>query len=689
MTSEISNIAEEEFEPDLESTRIGQTGLFLHATEASFSEELDSIIEDDGDLTYQAGTSSKVQTARKEFKKRKTDAPRDPPKTTGGRKCKCKPSVPDQLKKDLENCKGAEQKTKQIPLLEMFMDAMGPNTAWELGNYNVCYMHTQRMASVLQLMTKGRDHAALLTVLLACYIRKDRLVQMKTARDTYSLFRGAGRPAVPCDVLGPYRFWGKDPVNRFVYEYPREVVIPFVQVACNFTEAKAKSAMSEWDVNGTINLPVFKGLVEEPELKKIINLEYRMYEWHSRKINGRPNYGWLRTIVFSVTQQMIRMDLGYYLLYAALRKDNLAWLISYPYYVKAQKKGDATGFLQVDHNLKRLSEGIGARQIPGSVTLGPNDEVAPDSTILVPKMHKKEIMGKWMQRLADRNLLNEGFVSKISKKHLTAQDLKDFKTNWEFVPCKNGDVRITQPHLPHGAVGPAKWERRTVLPWFCGNDRNHEDLEVKLGGKWQQIAESNRDFTRPPATPGKSNVYGSIPFRFPAAYKVEPPNLIAKALIGEAKWDSNEVQYSLEGIAKYGRKGNVKELRSLVMEFRGKMRQNARDAFARVRQLEKDTFGDASFFRNYEMKERGEKPHHWPNPPEPNFHPHDTKAFGYNAHATMLVASEGYDEDDSEARDDDERYEDLEAPMSMEDVSETFASGTEHESGLYSPASVR
>jgi hypothetical protein len=46
------------------------------------------------------------------------------------------------------------------------------------------------------------------------------------------------------------------------------------------------------------------------------------------------------------------------------------------------------------------------------------------------------------------------------------EDEQKFKTKWVTVPCEAGDARITQPHLPHDAKGPAVRVRRTILPWY-------------------------------------------------------------------------------------------------------------------------------------------------------------------------------------------------------------------------------
>jgi hypothetical protein len=50
----------------------------------------------------------------------------------------------------------------------------------------------------------------------------------------------------------------------------------------------------------------------------------------------------------------------------------------------------------------------------------------------------------------------------------TEADAAELGVYWTSVPCKHGEVRVTLPHIPHGAHGPATSTRRTMLPWFIG-----------------------------------------------------------------------------------------------------------------------------------------------------------------------------------------------------------------------------
>ena len=54
---------------------------------------------------------------------------------------------------------------------------------------------------------------------------------------------------------------------------------------------------------------------------------------------------------YSIGQQLIRQDLVYYMLYAALRPDKQWRLVTYLYYAKYAVKGDSTYFRHIDLNV--------------------------------------------------------------------------------------------------------------------------------------------------------------------------------------------------------------------------------------------------------------------------------------------------------------------------------------------------
>lgn len=153
--------------------------------------------------------------------------------------------------------------------------------------------------------------------------------------------------------------------------------------------------------------------------------------------------------------------------------------MSHPYYAKYAHEGDNTFFRYIDLNIKKLADSDrDASMIQGTVSL--DDEDDDDCTMILPGMHKH--IKEWEKVLTARGLSTEALVYRIQDSMFTSEDEKIFGSKWTPQPCQAGQVRVTLPHLPHGACSPAKGKRRTMLPWFCGLQRDLETLEVVESG---------------------------------------------------------------------------------------------------------------------------------------------------------------------------------------------------------------
>ena len=54
-------------------------------------------------------------------------------------------------------------------------------------------------------------------------------------------------------------------------------------------------------------------------------------------------------------------------------------------------------------------------------------------------------------------------VIRITDSHWTNADRAKYGLDFIPQPCKHGEVRISNPAVPHGALGPAEGPRRTIL----------------------------------------------------------------------------------------------------------------------------------------------------------------------------------------------------------------------------------
>ncbi len=130
-------------------------------------------------------------------------------------------------------------------------------------------------------------------------------------------------------------------------------------------EIAGPTAWEDWHQDGNVVAPqlfewLWYGAVDgnnrESGIGDLIDMEYDLYLHHLGARNGKSNLGWLRNMLYSLTQQIVRTDLSYWLLYAALRPDRNCKLISYPYYVKYAREEDNTAFFHIDIHVPKYVE---------------------------------------------------------------------------------------------------------------------------------------------------------------------------------------------------------------------------------------------------------------------------------------------------------------------------------------------
>ena len=502
--------------------------------------------------------------------------------------CNCHPTVPARFYSHIAG-HPPHNEAEELKTLAEYIAALNLNRR----DNDVCYMHTKKVAGDVGLKTRSPTHQELIRRLREMHLHRGDLFAFKTSPVISTWWRKDRRPPVPSDELGPYRFFPTMPPR---IQYLSATMVADIDRTLGFLPNDKQA----WESRGTINFgKVFDwwGLVGDGNRRPIINgvkEEYDMYQWHQRERMGEPNRGWLRSMVYGVGQQLMRMDIGYYMLYARLRPDNAAWLVSYPYYAKYQRKGEQTAFRHIDLNVREMISGArGINQIQGTLSL--DDEKNDDCTEIVPGMHKTGKLQHWMELLQQRGQpMTDGRVQNITKEVLSPQDLKTLKTQWEKVPCKALQVRVSMPHLPHGAIGPSQRVRRTMLPWFVGIAPNHEALEGKEGGKWSELSEAHRDMVAPPRTPsGLANKYAIIPYRFPASVRLQGLGPVSDALVGQRKWTDPEVIQEQQIIF-----GNPDGARLHLQKWRKNAYSVASKAWETIQRMEEQAFREKSYYNN-------------------------------------------------------------------------------------------
>ena len=447
----------------------------------------------------------------------------------------------------------------------------------------VCYAHSKAMGGHIGLMLKHLTARELTARLRTVHAARLNLGRLKTAHDTHTWFRVKNRPARPSDALGPYKFAHNADVTEF--DYDQSAVL----------ESICPGMKEVWLRDGNLITDIFQWWFRPGcQIGEICLLEFDMYQHHLREINGKSNYGWLRNMFYSTGQQLMRQDPLYYMLYAALRPDKAWRLVTYPYYAKFAQPGDNTYFRHLDLNIPTLlSQDRGCNMIQGSVSL--DDESEESCTVIVPGMQSK--LREWWERCKSRGQETDGFVHRITDRILSAEDLTALGLAWKRVPCRRGEVRVTLPHIPHGQDGPAKFARRTMLPWMVALQDDLENLEIVEAGSFSELSAAHRDMISPRATPsGLANRYGAIPYRFAAAVEISGLSALSDALVCRRRWDSPAVLRDRDILLGPDRKAAME----LVGAIRSKMPAAAVDALQLIREAEMRAFGEKSFFYHKE-----------------------------------------------------------------------------------------
>jgi len=183
--------------------------------------------------------------------------------------------------------------------------------------------------------------------------------------------------------------------------------------------------------------------------------------------------------------------------------------------------------------------------------------------------------------------------------------------DWTAQPCPKGHVRVTLPHLPHGAYGPAKHVRRTMLPWFVGLQKDLEMLEVTEAGTWKDLADAHRDLVAASSSPsGLANRYGVIPFAFPAAIELDGLGALSDAMVCRRRHDKASV-VSEKKVLLHGTDGQRDEF---IRVWRQRTVNRVIELFEEVQAAERLAFGSKSCFFRLEQGRRSPVPDDDPDP---------------------------------------------------------------------------
>ncbi len=496
-------------------------------------------------------------------------------------------SLLERIKRKNAGTSGIKNETECIAALRMVIKSAPRGTNLE----HVCHKHLHALAGHFGLQVKKLNTPALRSRLLACWQNRGDLDAFKVSPAHTTWFRLNSRPWVEDDDHGVY-------ACRAI----RKNLMPELtvgQAAAIVDEIGGLGAWATWHEEGNLIVQeMFAWLwagVEfdgkhEPGIGDLITKEFDLYLHHQRERNAQSNKGWLRTMFYSLSQQIIRQDIEYWTLYACLRPDLNTRLVSYPYYAKYVLPGDPTFFRHIDMNVnKYLEDGHGGNIIQGSVSL--DVENAHGCTEIVPGFHNH--IENWWKKVKARGRAPNGHVHGLEKIYLK-EDIAEYG-DFVPVPCQRGGVRMTMPEILHGSThNNGGVVRRTILPWFVAVSDNGQTLDNEESDSWADIARAHSTQEALNLTPsGLANRFGPIPYRFPPSTQLHLDSPISQALCCRTTWADPMVQAQANLVLGADRQ----RARRIIDKHRFDALRAFKSAFQVVRISEGMFYGEDSFFK--------------------------------------------------------------------------------------------
>ncbi len=479
-----------------------------------------------------------------------------------GRPCHVCP--PDILNTDLTAIKSLDNNSERLQLF---------GHVAQLGFDTLCHRHLRTFASLTVGLYNNMNHLVL-THRLARVNDSPSIEECR--RENPDWFQESDRPESEADYL-------------VVYRYP-PIHITHLQIdpKAIFKRFAGTKALQTWDQDGTVIIPNIFHYLNQPDLMGIIDIDFDMYRHHYRPVPGRPKMGFLRNMIYGLTQQLVRQDPVWYALMVAARPDHNPNLVSYPYIARDPYLNEPTAFLHLDLNMREfIRSSQGANILSSSISL--DEEQKDTCTLVVPGFHRH--IHEWHKRRVTRGEDSTGTTTNCNHQYRPED-----RTEWGTpvaCPCPAFGLRLTRPEIIHGSTPKCCRRRRVIYAWHTGIQSDHLTLENPGTLNWEGVAACHRDLEAPArGVGGEIPTHSVPPFRFPAAIYLESSYPLGDALLARRRWDDPEVV--LERNILLGPDHDL--ALNYVEEKRKKMVKKFRKAFSKLESVERAAFGENSFF---------------------------------------------------------------------------------------------
>lgn len=314
-------------------------------------------------------------------------------------------------------------------------------------------------------------------------------------------------------------------------------------------------------------------------LREMAREEYEVYLKHTDDVEAESVFR-LRTMWYSIVQQVLRMDPGMYALTVYLRDDQEFRLMGYPEPAVHHGEDDnkATIFLQSNPTQYRKPDGDVARS---------TEEVPTWSPVIWQPIIPGE-NDLWLVPLttgAPPGLGVELKWGELSRKHgKRAEDAEQVIRCDEDELCdlvldggqfREGYVPLIHPVVGVGMSGRAG--RSLVFPYRFVPEQ-----------QYREIINKGVDLIPPGILPSGKVIPENMQRRWPPTVRVRPARALCLALSGILSWDDPAVQMDLQRLFH----GTAAEITAFINKVRGELYGAAEIAFAEFKEAERRMYGD-------------------------------------------------------------------------------------------------
>jgi hypothetical protein len=339
-------------------------------------------------------------------------------------------------------------------------------------------------------------------------------------------------------------------------------------------------------------------------LYELVAREFRMYMYHST-VGGIKSEGFhLPNMLYSVTQQLVRSDLGLYLAVCAAREDDETRLVAYPdaarYIPYEEEEPETEGWVQADvpditskitTRSKKSNPPDISRRICDYVLLTcPQKDTTPRVEIIANGHERTDILVKTKRNGRVFNLLKPGSGTKLTTK------IKSQVGDWEALPCSEGSIILARQGTPIALnfAPPENEEGKEALRMISANFTavTKDGTMLENGVSWEDFHNFCMRL-EPPTTPrwiDASKVeHTAEPFRSVVSLTGLSP--VGEALLGRLPWTDRSVIDERDRLFEM----NGDDLDRYVDKSRTAAIERARMAYQAVFEYEARDYGDRSF----------------------------------------------------------------------------------------------